>query len=165
VSCSEFETDQRDKFIADFIHCQPPERSWSLIQRNLTPTKSWSRGYLAFDKCTLLSSQGSDAPTTRPSQPGPQGNFSILPRGIRLSNRRSERTRCDLRNHRATQTQILTEVNLCFWEVVRHLRGAEPWPFLNPVGRTSNNLRRLGDLGKSRQDPGRVTLRAFCHLP
>ncbi|MCE0510327.1 hypothetical protein LVJ59_14860, partial [Microbacterium sp. KKR3/1] len=44
---------------------------------------------LAFDKCTLLSSQGSDAPTTQSSQPGPQGNFSILPTLSRLSNRRA----------------------------------------------------------------------------
>ncbi|MDP3951773.1 hypothetical protein, partial [Microbacterium sp.] len=43
---------------------------------------------LAFDKCTLLSSQGSDAPPTQSSQPGPKGNFSILPASLRLSNRR-----------------------------------------------------------------------------
>lgn len=40
---------------------------------------------MAFDKCTLLSSQGSDAPTTQPSRPGPQGNFSILPISFPLS--------------------------------------------------------------------------------
>src|SRR5688572_1962303 len=39
--------------------------SIKLIQRNLNPAKP-GRGYLAFDKCTLLSSQGSDTPT-RPS--------------------------------------------------------------------------------------------------
>jgi hypothetical protein len=42
---------------------------------------------LAFDKCTLLSSQGSDAPTTQSSQPGPKGNFSILLISFLLSNR------------------------------------------------------------------------------
>ncbi|WP_231563100.1 hypothetical protein, partial [Microbacterium mangrovi] len=36
-----------------------------LIQRNLTNRKTVGRGYLAFDKCTLLSSQGSDAPGVR----------------------------------------------------------------------------------------------------
>ncbi|WP_367823142.1 MULTISPECIES: hypothetical protein, partial [unclassified Microbacterium] len=46
---------------------------------------------LAFDKCTLLSSQGSDAPTTQSSQPGPKGNFSILAIPSRLSNQRAVR--------------------------------------------------------------------------
>ena len=36
-----------------------------LIQRNLIQPKL-ERGYLAFDKCTLLSSQGSDAPADQP---------------------------------------------------------------------------------------------------
>ncbi|MBB5742098.1 hypothetical protein HD600_000595 [Microbacterium ginsengiterrae] len=43
----------------------PPKRDVGLlIQRNLIQPKL-NRGYLAFDKCTLLSSQGSDAPTTQ----------------------------------------------------------------------------------------------------
>ncbi|WP_372968020.1 hypothetical protein, partial [Microbacterium sp.] len=50
-----------------------------------------NRGYLAFDKCTLLSSQGSDAPPTQSSQPGPKGNFSILATLSRLSNQRAAR--------------------------------------------------------------------------
>ena len=45
---------------------------------------------MAFDKCTLLSSQGSDAPPTQSSQPGPKGNFSILPAPFSLSNRHAE---------------------------------------------------------------------------
>src|SRR5690554_3053402 len=104
---------------------------------------------LAFDKCTLLSSQGSDAPTTQPSRPGPKGNFSILPRGVRLSNRRSERTRSRSAEPQSIPTQHLTEVIFCVGEVFNHLRGAGPWPFLNPVGRTSNNLRAIRLLGKS----------------
>ncbi|CAD5139989.1 protein of unknown function [Microbacterium sp. Nx66] len=53
---------------------------------------------MAFDKCTLLSSQGSDAPTTQPSRPGPQGNFSILAIPTRLSNRRAVRISDQLRS-------------------------------------------------------------------
>src|SRR3954447_6544444 len=40
-------------------------RTDDLIQRNLIQPKL-ERGYLAFDKCTLLSSQGSDAPAAQP---------------------------------------------------------------------------------------------------
>ncbi|WP_230101265.1 MULTISPECIES: hypothetical protein, partial [unclassified Microbacterium] len=57
-----------------------------------------NRGYLAFDKCTLLSSQGSDAPTTQSSQPGPKGNFSILAIPSRLSNQRAARILDPLRS-------------------------------------------------------------------
>ncbi|WP_235281674.1 hypothetical protein, partial [Microbacterium azadirachtae] len=32
----------------------------------LNQPESWTRNKLAFDKCTLLSSQGSDAPAFRP---------------------------------------------------------------------------------------------------
>ena len=32
--------DVKDKFIADFIHCQPPGRDWSLIQRNSHPAEA-----------------------------------------------------------------------------------------------------------------------------
>ncbi len=49
--------------IADLSVCRPEGRT--LIQRNLIQPKL-DRGYLAFDKCTLLSSQGSDAPAGRP---------------------------------------------------------------------------------------------------
>ena len=70
----------------------PTPKGWSLIQRNLTLPKQ-ERGYLAFDKCTLLSSQGSDAPPTQPSQSGPKGNFSILPVSFRLSNRHAVKIR------------------------------------------------------------------------
>ncbi|MDY0830652.1 hypothetical protein SK224_16065, partial [Microbacterium sp. BG28] len=46
------------------IHNANP-KGLDLIQRNLTQPKL-ERGYLAFDKCTLLSSQGTDAPTIGP---------------------------------------------------------------------------------------------------
>jgi hypothetical protein len=45
-----------------YPYANPQKEDWTLIQRNLTNQKMVGRGYLAFDKCTLLSSQGSDAP-------------------------------------------------------------------------------------------------------
>ena len=64
----------------------PAPKCRTLIQRNLIQPKL-NRGFLAFDKCTLLSSQGSDAPAFGLSA-SLQGNFSILSASSSLSNRR-----------------------------------------------------------------------------
>src|SRR6478752_3360228 len=59
-----------------------------LIQKRPPPTSKTGRQRkkLAFDKCTLLSSQRSDAPRFSLTT-SPQGNFTILSGPIRLSNR------------------------------------------------------------------------------
>ncbi|WP_236602456.1 hypothetical protein, partial [Microbacterium sp. 8M] len=41
---SEFETDQRDDIIADFIRMPTPKRGWSLIQRNFSTSPKTGRG-------------------------------------------------------------------------------------------------------------------------
>src|SRR6478736_6572752 len=65
-----------------------------LIQKRPPPTSKTGRQRkkLAFDKCTLLSSQRSDAPTRNESHdPLPRlGNFTILHIRSRLSNRLGE---------------------------------------------------------------------------
>ena len=71
---SEFEL-TKEILIADYP--LPTPKCRTLIQRNLIQPKL-NRGYLAFDKCTLLSSQGSDAPAVRPLSLPLQGNLSIL---------------------------------------------------------------------------------------
>src|SRR5690606_16911197 len=61
---SEFELTKRMSLLTSI---RQPQKGLDLIQRNLTQPKL-GRGYLAFDKCTLLSSQGSDAPTHQPTR-------------------------------------------------------------------------------------------------
>ncbi len=41
---SEFETDQRDDIIADFIRMPTPRKDWSLIQRNFSTSPKTGRG-------------------------------------------------------------------------------------------------------------------------
>jgi len=66
--------------------------SIKLIQRNSQPPtkRPADEDNLAFDKCTLLSSQGSDAPTTRPTKTIAQGNFTIIPDPSGLSIRHAD---------------------------------------------------------------------------
>jgi hypothetical protein len=46
--------------------CQPQKRLVFDPKEFLNQPEDWTRNKLAFDKCTLLSSQGSDAPTVQP---------------------------------------------------------------------------------------------------
>jgi hypothetical protein len=68
-------TDQ-ETIKTDYPFANP--KGLDLIQRNPNDQKNDRRGYLAFDKCTLLSSQGSDAPTAR-SLDSARGATSLLP--------------------------------------------------------------------------------------
>ncbi|WP_344819659.1 hypothetical protein [Microbacterium soli] len=68
---SEFNHDQKTNIITD-IHTKFDPKEYST-----NPTKEADENNLAFDKCTLLSSQGSDAPTHPPKQDA-QGNLIIV---------------------------------------------------------------------------------------
>ena len=65
--CREFETDQRDKSLLT-IRCQPP-KGLVFDPKEFLAVRRPTRNKLAFDKCTLLSSQGTDAPTETISRP------------------------------------------------------------------------------------------------
>ncbi|MDQ0612360.1 hypothetical protein QF046_000001, partial [Microbacterium sp. W4I4] len=57
-----------NKSLLTYPYANPQEEDWTLIQRNSQPSKKLDEDNLAFDKCTLLSSQGSDAPTHPPQR-------------------------------------------------------------------------------------------------
>ena len=120
---------------------------------------------MAYDKCTLLSSQGSDAPALLTSQPGPQGNFSSLPRANHAVKTRSALIRSRRSATRTTgEAPILaggnpphkaTGVQMGFCSP---LEGARPsGPPLYPLGRTTRTLRGPRGPHKSGPHPGRVT--------
>ncbi|MBN9159223.1 hypothetical protein, partial [Microbacterium sp.] len=52
--------------IADFIRMPTQKELVFDPKEFLNQPEDWTRNKLAFDKCTLLSSQGSDAPTVQP---------------------------------------------------------------------------------------------------
>lgn len=59
--CSEFETDQRETSLLTYPYANP----YGLVfdPKEFLAIRRSTRNKLAFDKCTLLSSQGTDAPT------------------------------------------------------------------------------------------------------
>ena len=70
--------------------CQPPKGLVFDPKEFLNQPEDWTRNKLAFDKCTLLSSQGSDAPNPQSHDQAHRGNFSILSVPPRLSNQHAE---------------------------------------------------------------------------
>jgi hypothetical protein len=101
---NEFELTKRMPSLT--IHTPTPKRGLDLIQRNLTQPNKWSgRGNLAFDKCTLLSSQGSDAPTNQPTtagQPSRATSQSYPPRSV---------CQTDAPRHSSLQQRSMTAVH------------------------------------------------------
>ena len=110
---------------------------------------------LAFDKCTLLSSQRSDAPAFSESHdPLPRlGNFTILSRrSYPVKSTGALRARSPPRSQ-ASDPQCGSGVV----EVVRCLRGARPSGLpLYPLGRTTRTLPGTHPAVESSTHPGRV---------
>ncbi|WP_222846061.1 hypothetical protein, partial [Microbacterium testaceum] len=59
---SEFETDQRETSLLTYPYANPP-KGLVFDPKEFLAIRRSTRNKLAFDKCTLLSSQGTDAPT------------------------------------------------------------------------------------------------------
>ncbi|WP_264630599.1 hypothetical protein, partial [Microbacterium hydrothermale] len=59
---SEFETDQRETSLLTYPYANPKKRL-VFDPKEFLAVRRPTRNKLAFDKCTLLSSQGTDAPT------------------------------------------------------------------------------------------------------
>ena len=160
----------------DFIQCQPT-KGWALIQRNSQPARKLDEDNLAFDKCTLLSSQGSDAPTHPPTKARRAGQLHnhTPPRSQPTSQHGTDQKTCapETSCHEGGTT-ILTakadepqpELQSKRRGLVRQLEGGEAFrPFRFPVGRTSNNLRGIPPTSKSPPHPGRVAKSALGSTP
>src|SRR5690606_4497386 len=94
----------------------------TLIQRNLIQPKL-ERGYLAFDKCTLLSSQGSDAPAARSLDLA--GRATSLSYPLRLSQVKS--TDPDLERSAGRLRPLLRRGNPILDPEVRDSQGESRW--------------------------------------
>ena len=161
-----------------------------MIQRNLIQPKL-NRGYLAFDKCTLLSSQGSDAPPHPPTKAGREGQLHnrISPRpGSQI--RHAVRIKVKIiatpiRGNRSNLSHPTSLSNRQPQQGKPHSPGQRPAPKtkakdeeggwfatwrgarpsglpLNRLGRTSNNLRPTPTTHKSTHPPGRVARRSVA---
>ena len=116
---------------------------------------------MAFDKCTLLSSQGSDAPAAQPhslahratslSYPTPSPCQISVSTESTHSHRSVERPRDRTNPPGRTSSDVIFSGGLFPLEG----NGASASPFL-PLGRTSKTLRGFRGPAKSAPHPGRV---------
>ena len=111
---------------------------------------------MAFDKCTLLSSQGTDAPTETISRPTREAihylfdhsNLKVLTVGPIKDQRRETRSK--------TRTKTLHRNDEVLENPPLETKRGLPASPLSPVGRTGKTLRREFGSVESRPPPGRV---------
>lgn len=136
----------------------PTPKGWTLIQRNFSQSakNGPTRNKLAFDKCTLLSSQGTDAPTETISRPTREATSLPYTTPNPTSHSGTHQGINVVEAGRRPEPKLYTiGASFGIRSPLERTRGLSAAP-LSPVGRTSNNLRGSRRPVQSTAHPGRV---------